>query len=61
MRRNHEIHRDPYAAIVAVAGTHHCDLIVMASDGWRGFDCLLLGSETHKVILNCIVPPPVRH
>jgi nucleotide-binding universal stress UspA family protein len=28
----------------------------MASHGWRGFDRLLLGSETHKVILNGDVP-----
>jgi nucleotide-binding universal stress UspA family protein len=46
----------PYSAIVEVARKHECDLVVMASHGWRGFDRLLLGSETHKVILNGEVP-----
>jgi nucleotide-binding universal stress UspA family protein len=46
----------PYSAIVEAARKHECDLIVMASHGWRGFDRLLLGSETHKVILNGDVP-----
>jgi len=46
----------PYSAIVDAARKHQCDLIVMASHGWRGFDRLLLGSETHKVILNGDVP-----
>ena len=46
----------PYAAIVGATRKQQCDLIVMASHGWRGFDRLLLGSETHKVILNGEVP-----
>lgn len=47
--------------IVDVAVRQQCDLIVMASHGWRGFDRLLLGSETHKVILNSNVPVLVCH
>ncbi|MEP7184293.1 MAG: universal stress protein [Rhodanobacter sp.] len=43
-------------AIVAVAQQQACDLIVMASHGWQGFDRLLLGSETHKVIIHGIMP-----
>lgn len=46
----------PYSAIVGATRKHQCDLIVMASHGWRGFDRQLLGSETHKVILNGDVP-----
>ena len=53
---SHEIDARPYSAIVGAARKHQCDLIVMASHGWRGFDRLLLGSETHKVILNGDVP-----
>jgi nucleotide-binding universal stress UspA family protein len=53
---SHETDARPYSAIVEVARKQRCDLIVMASHGWRGFDRLLLGSETHKVILNGDVP-----
>jgi len=53
---SHEVDARPYSAIVGAARKHQCDLIVMASHGWRGFDRLLLGSETHKVILNGDVP-----
>lgn len=51
----------PYSAIVGAARKRQCDLIVMASHGWRGFDRLLLGSETHKVILNGDVSVLVCH
>ena len=47
---------NPYQAIVDKATEQHCDLIVMASHGWRGFSRLLLGSETHKVLLHSEVP-----
>ena len=50
------IDRRPYCAIAGAAAKQHCDLIVMATHGWRCFDRLLLGSETHKVILNVNVP-----
>lgn len=53
---SYETDARPYSAIVAASRKHQCDLIVMASHGWRGFDRLLLGSETHKVILNGDVP-----
>ena len=53
---SHELDARPYSAIVGAARKHQCDLVVMASHGWRGFDRLLLGSETHKVILNGDVP-----
>jgi nucleotide-binding universal stress UspA family protein len=46
----------PYQAIVDMAKEHHCDLIVMASHGWRGISRLLLGSETHKVLLHSDIP-----
>lgn len=36
-----------------------CDLIVMASHGRRGFDKLMLGSETQKVLQTSPVPVPV--
>lgn len=53
---SHVIDERPWSAIVGAAQRHHCDLIVMATNGWRGFDRLLLGSETHKAILNSEVP-----
>ncbi|WP_114240699.1 universal stress protein [Dyella sp. C9] len=51
----------PYVAIVAAAVKHQCDLIVMASRGTKGFERMLLGSETHKVMLSCDVPVLVCH
>lgn len=46
----------PHRAIVAVAESEGCDLIVMGSHGWHGLDRLLLGSETQRVILESHVP-----
>ena len=46
----------PHAAIVAAAARQGCDLIVMASHGWRGIDRLLLGSQTHKVLVTSDIP-----
>ena len=46
----------PYEAIIKAARKHRCDLIVMASHGWRGLKGLLLGSETHKVLTHSRVP-----
>ncbi len=51
----------PYVAIVAAATRYRCDLIVMASRGNQGFERLLLGSVTHKVMLSCAVPVLVCH
>jgi nucleotide-binding universal stress UspA family protein len=58
---SHATDHHPYAAIIAAASRHQCDLIVMASHGWHGIDRLLLGSETHKVIVNGDVPVLVCH
>jgi nucleotide-binding universal stress UspA family protein len=46
----------PYEGIIAAARKHKCDLIVMASHGWRGLKGLLLGSETHKVLTHSRIP-----
>ena len=46
----------PYEAIVAAARKNKCDLIVMASHGWRGLKGLILGSETQKVLTHSRVP-----
>ncbi|PWK89654.1 universal stress protein [Fulvimonas soli] len=56
-----EFDQRPYTAIIGAATRQGCDLIVMASHGWRGFDRLLLGSETHKVLLNTQIPVLVCH
>lgn len=45
-----------YAAIIAAAKQHGCDLIVMASHGRRGMQALLLGSETQKVLTHSSIP-----
>ena len=47
---------DPAAAIIAAARRHQCDLISMASHGRRGFEALLLGSETIKVLTGAETP-----
>lgn len=46
----------PHDAILKAVDGHHCDLIVMASHGWRGLDRLILGSETQKVLAGSRVP-----
>ena len=46
----------PYDAIVTAARKNRCDLIVMASHGWRGLKGLVLGSETHKVLTHSRIP-----
>lgn len=51
-----QIHDDPYEAIVQAAKDQGCDLIAMASHGWRGVKGLVLGSETHKVITRSHIP-----
>lgn len=51
----------PYQQIAQAAADRECDLIVMASHGWRGLNRLLLGSETHKVLLKTDVPVLVCH
>ncbi|WP_109126604.1 universal stress protein [Dyella sp. C11] len=51
----------PYECIVQTCKDRHADLIVMGSNGWRGMTRLLLGSETHKVLLRADVPVLVCH
>ncbi|KGI77560.1 universal stress protein [Oleiagrimonas soli] len=46
----------PAKVIAAIAEERGCDLIVMASHGRRGFDRLLLGSETQRVLLGSKLP-----
>jgi nucleotide-binding universal stress UspA family protein len=46
----------PWKAIIEVAASKKCDLIVMASHGRRGLAGLLLGSETQKVLTHSRIP-----
>jgi nucleotide-binding universal stress UspA family protein len=50
--------RDRYPAegIIATAKDKGCDLIVMASHGFRGIDRLLLGSQANEVLTHSKVP-----
>lgn len=45
-----------WEAIIEHAQRVQADLLVMASHGRRGFQALLLGSETQKVLTHCAVP-----
>ena len=42
--------------VIAVAGKHNCDLIVMASHGRRGLARVLIGSETQHVLTHSHIP-----
>lgn len=46
----------PYEMIISQAGTAKCDLIVMASHGYRGVQGLLIGSETLRVLTHSTIP-----
>jgi len=46
----------PYEGITKTADDKKCDLIVMASHGWRGFRSILLGSEAKMVISHSNIP-----
>ena len=46
----------PHEVILETSRAQHCDLVVMASHGWRGVTRLLLGSETHKTLLESEIP-----
>lgn len=46
----------PYEEIINNAENRKCDLIMMASHGRRGFDAVLLGSETVKVLTHTKIP-----
>jgi len=53
----HTVEADhPWQAIIDLAKTAHCDLLVMASHGRRGVTALLLGSETQKVLTHSTIP-----
>ncbi len=52
----HLSHTHPYLAIIDMAATEGCDLIVMASHGRRGFSGFLLGSETVKLLTHSKIP-----
>lgn len=46
----------PAEAILAAAAKRKCDLIYMASHGYRGVKAVLLGSETQKVLAHAKIP-----
>jgi len=50
-----------YQAILDATKERHCDLIVMAAHSWEGLARILMGSETHKVILKSEIPVMVCH
>ncbi len=50
------VHDHPYEAIINAAEARGSDLIVMASHGRRGLQGILLGSETHKVLIHGRIP-----
>ncbi|MEZ5650114.1 MAG: universal stress protein [Burkholderiaceae bacterium] len=50
------LNEHPWAAIVETAEAGNCDLIVMASHGYRGLKGLVLGSQTQKVLTHSSVP-----
>lgn len=52
----HVISDSPYEAIIDAAKKNKCDLIFMASHGRRGLSGLVLGSETHKVLIHSKIP-----
>ena len=50
------LNEHPWAAIIETAENESCDLIVMASHGYRGLKGLVLGSQTQKVLTHSKVP-----
>ncbi len=49
-------HEHTYQAIIDIATSKACDLIVMASHGRRGISAIVLGSETVKVLTHSKIP-----
>lgn len=47
---------EPYEEIIDTASERGCDLILMASHGYRGIKGLLLGSQTQKVLIYSKIP-----
>jgi nucleotide-binding universal stress UspA family protein len=52
----HVVSDSPYEAIIDAARKKKCDLILMASHGRRGLAGMVLGSETHKVLVHSKIP-----
>lgn len=52
----HAVNDQPYKAIISTASRKGCDLIFMASHGWKGLSALILGSETNKVLTHSKIP-----
>jgi nucleotide-binding universal stress UspA family protein len=52
----HVEHQHPYEAIIDIANSKGCDLIVMASHGRHGVSAIVLGSETVKVLTHSAIP-----
>ena len=52
----HEVHEQPFQAIIASGIAFRCDLILMASHGRSAAAALLLGSETTKVLSHSLIP-----
>lgn len=50
------IAHEPYHAIIQTAELLHCDMIYMASHGWKGANAQFLGSETLKVLHHSPIP-----
>ncbi|OGA28234.1 MAG: hypothetical protein A3I01_01295 [Betaproteobacteria bacterium RIFCSPLOWO2_02_FULL_65_24] len=46
----------PWKAIIRVAKSEKCDLIVMASHGRSGLAGIVIGSETNKVLTHSKIP-----
>lgn len=53
---HHMFGEHPHEAILGAVNEHQCDLIVMGTHGWHGFNRLVLGSETQKVLARSPVP-----
>jgi nucleotide-binding universal stress UspA family protein len=53
---SHVEHEHPYRAIIDIAESKGCDLIIMASHGRHGISAVVLGSETVKVLTHCKIP-----
>jgi nucleotide-binding universal stress UspA family protein len=50
------VSNDPFEKIIEAAKNGGCDLILMASHGYKGMKGLLLGSQTQKVLVNSKIP-----
>jgi nucleotide-binding universal stress UspA family protein len=52
----HRCHRNPYQAIIDVAGENGCDLIVAGPHLDRSLAGALVGSETMKIVTHTTIP-----